>query len=122
MKKVMFGAVACLGLVIGFESAANAQTLDGVKVTLPVEAKAGKVSLPAGTYSITELNNSVLEIKSEAKNGVRAFVTVMSVLTPDSHASAKTMVTLKKEGDAYQLDNIWIEGQDLGFELASAVE
>jgi hypothetical protein len=122
MKKMIFGAVACLGLAIGFESAANAQVMDSVKVTLPVDAKVGSVSLPAGTYSIRELNSSVLEIKSDAKHGVSAFATVMTVNRPDSHTSAKTMVTLKKEGDAYQLDNIWIEGQELGFELTTAAE
>ena len=122
MKKMIFGAVACLGLVMGFESAANAQSMESVKVTLPVDAKIGNISLPAGAYSIKELNNSVLEIKSDAKHGVNAFVTVMTISTPNQHAASKTSVTLKKEGDAYQLDSIFIEGQELGFELTTAAE
>lgn len=120
MKKMIFGAVACLGLVIGFESAANAQSMDGMKVTFPVDAKVGKTTLPAGSYSIKELNNSVLEIKSQDKKGPSAFVTVMTVAS--AKPVDKSKVVLKKEGEAYQVDSIWLEGQDLGFELTTAAE
>ncbi|HVO97979.1 MAG TPA: hypothetical protein VMT15_07920 [Bryobacteraceae bacterium] len=120
MKKGMFVAVACLGMAIGLASAASAQSLESMKVKFPVDAKVGNISLPAGTYSITELTNSVLEIRSDNKKGPSAFVTVMTVAA--RKPADKSKVVLKKEGDAYQVDTIWLEGQELGFELTTAAE
>jgi hypothetical protein len=115
MTKKMLMAVACLGAAV-----ASAQTMSTVRVNLPEGTKVGKVSLPAGEYSIHELNNSVLEIKSESHQGVNAFVTANTVETKDGIAANHTKVVLKKEGDGYQIQTIWLEGQDLGFELTAA--
>jgi hypothetical protein len=110
----MLMAVACLAGV------ASAQTMTMVHVNLPEGTKVGKVSLPAGEYSIKELNNSVLEIKSESHQGVNAFVTANSIETKNGVAAASTKVILKKEGNGYQIETIWLEGQELGFELVAA--
>jgi hypothetical protein len=119
MIKKMFVAVACLGAAMGYSSA---QTLDAMRVKLPMDAKVGNVTLPAGEYAIKELNNSVLEFKSQAHNGVSAFVSVFTITTADGEASSHSKVVLKKSGGNYQVQSIWIEGQDLGFELTSAAE
>ena len=119
MIKKMFVAVACLGAAMGYSSA---QTLDAIRVNLPMNARVGNVNLPAGEYSVKELNSSVLEFKSQAHNGVSAFVNVFSITTPDGEAATHSKVVLKKSGDNYQIQSIWIEGQDLGFELTSAAE
>lgn len=119
MKKMIFGAVACFGLAIGFASTVSAQSMESMNVTLPVDAKVGNVSLPAGKYSIKEVNKSVLQIRSDKKNGATAFVTVMSIT---GQKAGKSKVTLKMEGGAYQVDTIWLEGQELGFELTTASE
>jgi hypothetical protein len=115
MTKKMLMAVACLGAAV-----ASAQTMETVKVTLPMDAKIGKVSLPAGEYSIKELNSSVLEIQSAAHHGNNAFVQVNSITTASGAAAEHTKVVLKKDANGYQLQTIWIEGQELGFELSSA--
>ena len=115
MTKKMLMAVACLGAAV-----ASAQTMESVKVNLPMATKIGKVSLPAGQYSIREFNSSVLEITSAAHNGSSAFVQVNSVSTASGAASDRTKVILKKDENGYQLRSIWIEGQEFGFELTSA--
>ncbi len=120
MKKMIFGAVACLGLVIGFASTVSAQSMASMKVTLPVDAKVGNISLPAGKYSIKEVNKSVLEIRSDSKKGASAFVTVMSIT--GQKPADRSKVTLKMESGGYQVDTIWLEGQELGFELTTASE
>lgn len=115
MTKKMLMAVACLGAAIG-----SAQSMETVKVNLPVDTKVGNVTLPAGKYSIKELTNSVLEISSETSRGTNAFVGVNTVVMPNHEASTSTKVVLRKDANGYQLQTIWFEGQDVGFELTSA--
>jgi hypothetical protein len=117
MKKTILGTVVCLGAAI-----ASAQTMTTVHVNLPVDAKVGKVSLPAGQYSIRELSNSVIEITSDSRKGVSTLATVMSIVAPNQESVEHSKVVLQKEGNAYQVQKIWLEGQDMGFELNSAAE
>ena len=117
MKKTILGTVVCLGAAI-----ASAQTMTTVHVSFPVDAKVGKVSLPAGAYSIRELSNSVIEITSDSKNGASTLATVMPILAPNQQAVGHSTVVLQKESNGYQVQKIWLEGQDMGFELNSAAE
>lgn len=117
MSKKMLMAVACLGAAIG-----SAQSMQTLHVNLPVAAKVGNISLPAGEYSIHELNNSVIEIMSEERNGVNTFATVNSITAPNQKTAEHSKVVLRRDdqGHGYQVQQIWIEGQDTGFELAAA--
>ena len=117
MKNLMITAVVCLGAGL-----TSAQSMETLKVNLPVAAKVGNVSLPAGAYSIRELNNSLIEISSDSRKGASTFVTVNQIDAPKHQAADQTKVTLRKSGDGYQVDKIWIEGQELGFELVTAGE
>ena len=111
----MIGAVACLGAAFSF-----GQSMETVKVNLPMDAKVGKVSLPAGQYSIHEVSNSVIQITSDGRKGVSAFVEVFPVVA--AHTAGESKVVLRKENDAYQVQTIWLQGQDMGFELTTATE
>jgi hypothetical protein len=113
MKKTILATVVCLGAAIG-----SAQTLENLKVTLPIAAKVGNVYLPAGNYSIHELNSSVIEISSDDRKGPNTFATVNTIT--GSKAADHSKIVLRKEDNEYQVDQIWIEGQDLGFELTTA--
>ena len=115
MKKRMFMAVACLGFGIGF---AKAQSMESVRVNLPVATRVGDVSLPAGHYLIRELNNSVIEISSQDRKGVNTFATVNEVV--GKGAADHTKVVLKHDSNGYRIQTIWIEGEDIGYELTSA--
>jgi hypothetical protein len=110
----MLMAVACLGAAIG-----SAQTLETtVKVDLPHDTKVGNVSLPAGKYSIKEVTNSVIEISSENRKGPSAFAIVSPVSTPSGAGADHTKVTLRQEENGtYDLKDIWVAGQEFGFEL-----
>jgi hypothetical protein len=114
MTKKMLMAVACLGAAIG-----SAQTMETLRVNLPVAAKVGNVSLPAGEYSIHELQNSVLEFRSES-NGKNIFASVNSIVMPNHQIADHSKVILQKNDTGYQVQKIWIEGQEMGFELTSA--
>jgi hypothetical protein len=110
----MLMAVACLGAAIG-----SAQTMNTtVKVNFAHDTQVGKVSLPAGKYSIKELANSVIEISSDDRKGVSAFAIVSPVSTPSGSAVDHTKVTLRQEENGtYDLKSIWVEGQEFGYEL-----
>jgi hypothetical protein len=114
MTKKMLMAVACLGAAIG-----SAQTMDStVKVNFTHDTQVGKVSLPAGNYSIKEVSNSVIEISSNDRKGPSVFAVVNAVSTPTGQASDHTKVTLKQEENGtYDLKSVWVEGQEFGLEL-----
>ena|SRR5271155_6006067 len=114
MRTKMMMAVACLGAAIG-----TAQTIHAtVKVNFANDTQVGKVSLPAGQYSIKELANSVIEISSDSGKGPSVFALVSPVSTPDGAVSDHTKVTLREEENGtYDLKGIWLEGQDFGLEL-----
>lgn len=116
MKKTMIMAAVCLGAAMSLP----AQTMESLKVNLPVDSKIGNVTLPAGKYSIKELKNSVIEISSDSHRGQNVFATVNAVPAQKGDTD-KTKVVLRKEDNGqYDLQSIWIEGQDLGYELTAA--
>jgi hypothetical protein len=122
MSKKMFMAVACLGLGIGFGTRpAAAQTMD-VRVTLPFAAKVGDVSLPAGEYRIREVNDSLVKISSTAYDGAYTFATMTPIVAPNHETVDHTKVILRQGAKGYQIDKIWLEGQDMGFELNTGGE
>jgi hypothetical protein len=115
MTKKMLMAVACLGAAIG-----SAQTMETtVHVNLPYDTQVGKVSLPAGEYSIHEVSNSVIEIRSDARKGVNVFSIVTPVIAANHATADHTKVVLGQDDNgAYELKSIWLEGQDVGFEVS----
>jgi hypothetical protein len=117
MTVKMLMAVACLGAAIG-----SAQSMETVHVNLPVAAKVGNVSLPAGAYSIRELSNFVIEITSDSRKGVNTLATVTPITAPNRETVDHTKVVLHKEENGYQVQKIWLEGQEIGFELTTAAE
>ena len=113
MTKKMLMAVACLGAAIG-----SAQTLQAtVRVNLPYDTQVGKVSLPAGEYSIRQLKNSVVEISSDAHRNMNVFTTVTPISAVHGAADRTKVVLRQDENGGYELRSIWVEGQDVGFEL-----
>ena len=117
MRKTILGTLVCLGAAIG-----SAQMMETVHMTLPVAAKVGKVTLPAGSYSIREISNTVIEISPEVGKGPRTLATVMPIVAPNQQTPDHTKVVLRQEDKGLQVDKIWLQGQDIGFELNTAAE
>jgi len=122
MTTKMFLTTAFLGAALGFGTRpAVAQTIETVKVNLPVDAKVGNVFLPAGQYSIKEWNSSVLQISSNTEKGLNAFLPVISV--SGQGAADHTKVTLRKDDSGrFELETVWLEGQQNGFEFTASAE
>jgi hypothetical protein len=118
-KLLVLTAGVCLAAMVGF-----AQMSDMVKVTLPHGAMVGTVTLPAGEYTIRDLtddgsSSSVLQIRSAA--GKMVIAEAMRISEPDNKRADRTEVILQREGGKYQMDKIWMEGRDYGYELLTAI-
>ena len=120
MKQLLLlTAGVCLAATVGFS-----QMSDMVKVTLPQGVMVGTVKLPAGAYTIRDLSDegssSVLEIRSD--KGTTVVAEVMRISESDNKRPDRTEVILRRESGKYQLDKIWLEGRDHGYELLTARE
>lgn len=117
-KSLSIAAGVCV-LAMG----AAAQMVDLITVKLPYAATVGRVTLPAGEYSIRNLNDDgsspVIEIRSTAGPSVTATVTQVSA--PDRKLADRTEVILRHEGNKYQIDKIWMQGRDYGYDLHPAI-
>jgi hypothetical protein len=83
----------------------------------------GTITLPAGEYTIRDLtdggsSSSVLQIQPEKGKAITAVV--MRISEPNNKRADHTQVVLQHSGDTYQMDKIWLEGRDYGYELLSA--
>ncbi|MGA3186672.1 MAG: hypothetical protein ABSF22_06125 [Bryobacteraceae bacterium] len=118
MKKTILGTVVCLGALMG---TASAQMVDTVKVTLPFAASVGGVTLPAGEYTIRNLEEdgsaSVMQISTYKGKSVAAIA--VEVIAPKNQTPSETKVVLKQDGDGYKIDSIWLQGEEIGYEFLS---
>ena len=120
MKKLLvLTAGVCLATIAAF-----AQMSDIVKVTLPQSAMVGTVMLPAGQYTIRDIADdssslSVLQIRSAA--GKMVVAEARRISEQDTKRVDRTEVILQREAGKYQIDKIWLEGRDYGYELRTAM-
>ena len=120
MKQLLvLTAGVCLAAIAGF-----GQMSDMVKVTLPQGVMVGSVKLPAGAYTIRDISDdgsssSVLQIRSD--NGAMVVAEVMRISGSDNRRAERTEVILRRERGKYQIDKIWLEGRDYGYELLTAI-
>ena len=120
MKQLLvLTAGVCLAAFSGF-----AQMSDMVKVTLPRGAMVGTVTLPAGDYTIRDLTDdgssaSVLQIRSTS--GKMVVAEAMRISEPDNQRADRTEVILQRENGKYQMDKVWLQGRDYGYQLLTAM-
>jgi len=120
MKQLLvLTAGVCLAAFSGF-----AQMSDMVKVTLPRGAMVGRVTLPAGEYTIRDLTDdgssaSVLQIRSTT--GKMVVAEAMRISEPDNKRADRTEVILQRESGKYQMDKVWLQGRDYGYQLLTAM-
>lgn len=104
--KVLFG-FACV-LALGVRSEAQTPQL-GIKVVLPFEFTTSGKTLPAGTYSVSRVDDEKLSglILRSDKTGESVLVHVTSV---GSAQTAKPSVAFNRVGESYVLSKIAISG------------
>jgi hypothetical protein len=120
IKMASFGAAMGLAIV-----PAMAGSMETVKVNLPYEARIGNVLLPAGHYTIQDVKDTgataVLRIKSDDNKLTNAFVTAHEVVANKNASTDNTKVVLHQdENGSYNLQSIFVEGHEVGFEMNAA--
>ncbi len=96
----------------------QAQPLNLISVTLPQDVTIGSSVLPAGNYTIQDIDpasgNHLFVFRGENKTVVVPGATVESL------ESAKTAVVLTRTGSAARLDKLVIEGSSIGYDFAGS--
>jgi hypothetical protein len=117
MKKTLVATAVWLGV-----TAATAQTVNTMTLTLPFAASVDGVTLPAGEYTIRDVQNhdgtSVLQISGHG--GQSVFAIAMEVVAPKGQQpTEEATVELKLTDTGYQIHAIWLAGRGIGYELLS---
>jgi hypothetical protein len=115
MKNIV-GIGVCLFAMLG---AATAQTSAQIKFTLPSAAVIGNTTLPAGNYTVHEMDtasggSAVLDFVGP--NGVTKNVLATETAI-DSQVADRSEVVLKSDGERLRVDEIVIEGRGFGFKV-----
>jgi hypothetical protein len=113
MKKTsLMTLVVCLASVIG-TAPAFAQTVAGLRLSLPYAITVGNVTLPAGDCTVTDTKD----------NGHETFFVIRSAKGPavdmmmerddasDTQNAATSAIELRHVGDKYEISGLRIDGQ-----------
>jgi hypothetical protein len=103
-------------------SSASAQMHAMLDVAVPQEFSVNNVNLPAGKYSIQELDgsgsNTVLLLRSTS--GASTNVLVEPITKAQQTTASQSSVTLHQVGGSLQLDEIWFAGSEVGYRILSS--
>jgi hypothetical protein len=119
MKKTFVATAVWLGVLT---VTAAAQTVNTMTLTLPFAASVGGVTLPAGEYTILDVQDhgatSALQISG--RDGQRVFAIAMEVVAPKrQQPNHEATVELKLTDTGYQIHAIWLAGRGLGYEFSN---
>jgi hypothetical protein len=121
MKKQAYTMIAMIILVGSMAVAARAQTSGRIQLTasIPFQFNVGNKTLPAGEYTVVQVNSAsgaILQIRS--KDG-RAGALVLTIsVTGKTQESAKLI--FRRYENRYFLAQAWVDGDDTGFETSKS--
>jgi hypothetical protein len=119
MTKRILTAAACLCTMMG---AASAQIVNTMQVTLPFDAFVGGAMLPAGEYTIRDVQDSgptaVFQFFARGGNSVVAMAREI-VASKHQRPTSKASMVLKPTGKGYQIQTLWLASQDIGYEFSA---
>jgi hypothetical protein len=109
MKRNMFGALTALVLALVVNVPfATAQTK--AKAAVPFAFTVGQTSMPAGSYTISEISDRVMQIRNDETNAV---VTVITQREESLNQQSPRLV-FHEYGDSYILAEAWGNWKDSG--------
>ncbi len=116
MKKTLVALSVCLGSMLGVAFAQNGTSLT---VILPYAASLGKTTLPAGEYTVREIQTSGNAAALEFRSNSGPSVNVMAGEIPmdTDKLATRTEVVLKSDGETYRIDKVYMEGRPYGFQI-----
>jgi hypothetical protein len=120
MKKQAYSVIAMFMLVGSMAVAAQAQSSGGAKLiaNIPFEFNAGNKTLPAGEYTVTQVNpgsdQAILQIRNE--DGSASAMVQMTTVIGTATESAKLI--FNRYGDRYFFAQAWVDGDESGLRAA----
>ncbi len=118
MKKTAYTMIAWLVLVGSMAVAAQAQTAHRatVRVNIPFQFHVGDATLPAGEYTVRDLNEdsnaATLQISSK-DGGAKAILNMIGAV---GDGRAMTELGFRQYGNQYYFAALWIEGEKDGLQ------
>lgn len=116
-----FGYTCVAALVAaGITGSMFAQTTNLLTVNLPEDVTVGATLLPAGNYTVEDLQpisgNHLFLFRGENNKPV----ILQAATIGETQENAKTAVVLTRTGSAAHLDKIVVQGSSIGYEFAGA--
>jgi len=115
-KRLLVVCTVALALIlsVGMALAAN---VEAITAKLPHETVVGAVTIPAGDYTIRNINNGDTPVLLfHSNSGFNATVLATRILS-GPETPEKTQLILEREGDTYRLTKIWIPDLSFGYEF-----
>src|SRR5262245_7665396 len=109
--------VALMAMIVGsFLSVASAQA--EVRFNIPFDFTVGKVTLPAGSYTVNSVGNIQTHLQLKNRNGNEGvFQQINSVGLNPGQMSEATKLVFYRYGDQYFLAEFWRMGSTTGYAL-----
>lgn len=104
MKRI--AAIALFAVVTTF-GIANALAQEyPVRATMPFNFTVGNKSLPAGTYTILQVRDGVVEIRNQDGSATTLSTAYPSTVVPYAQFSSKAVLVFNRYGDQYFLHQV----------------
>ena len=115
MKKQLFNAFAMCGVFLTLAvGSVQAQTGYRIQINIPFDFTAGESSLRAGIYTVEQISDSTLLVRSiDGKKSVL----LLTRATDPVRTEQKARIIFNRYGDLYFLSQAWVIGGDVGREL-----
>jgi hypothetical protein len=115
MKKQVLRIFLMLSLFVTLAAASvYAQSDMSLKVNIPFEFSVGNEVLPAGEYTVRNMVQGILVIRSVDCSASQFFSTMGTIASKTPNESS---LVFHRYGDEYFLSTIWTTGNDAGHKL-----
>ena len=121
MKKQAYTVIALFVLAVSMAVAAQAQTSGRTQLvaTIPFQFVAGDKTLPAGEYTVTEVNTSSdrIALQLRSKDGASVLLTTMPVI---ARAQDSSKLVFHRYGNQHFFSQVWLDGENTGLQAPEA--
>jgi hypothetical protein len=113
MKTNVYGALIILALAL-IVSVPLTQAQVRVRASVPFDFSLDQKSMPAGTYDISSMNDSVLAVRNLDTREARLLIAPMHVQASLDAGTPHAKLVFSKYGDQYFLAEIWYGESNIG--------
>ena len=118
MKKTAYTMMASLVLVGSMAMAAHAQTAHRapVRVSIPFQFHIGDATLPAGDYTIRDLNEDSNAATLQLSRNDGHANAIINMIGAAGEGRAMTKLAFRQYGNQYYFAEVWVDGERDGLQ------